>query len=49
MPPWDRTALETHANWLQEAPRLTWHPGQNLTFILDYLHRIFHDDAYLGI
>ena len=24
-------------------------PGPEPTFILDYLHRIFHDDAYLGI
>ena len=47
--PWDRLALQTHANWLQGAPHLAWHPSRDLTFILDNLHRIFHDDAYLGI
>ena len=47
--PWDRIALDTHANWLQDAPHLAWHPGRDLTFILDNLHRILHDDAFLGI
>jgi hypothetical protein len=47
--PWDRLALQTHPNWLQEAPHLVWHPGRDLTFILDNLHRVLNDDGYLGI
>lgn len=46
--PWDRLALQTHANWLREAPHLAWHPRRDLIFILDNLHRLFHEDAYLG-
>jgi hypothetical protein len=47
--PWDRLALETHPNWLQDARHLVWHPGRNLSFILDNLYRVLNDDAYLGI
>jgi hypothetical protein len=47
--PWDRVALQTHPNWLQEAPHLAWHPGRDLAFVLDNLHRVFNNDAYLGI
>ena len=37
--PWDRIALQTHANWAQEAPHLVWHAGRDLSFILDNVHR----------
>ena len=47
--PWDRIALETHANWAQEAPRLAWHSGRDLTFILDNLHEVLNADDYLGV
>ena len=47
--PWDRIGLESHANWAQEAPRLAWHAGRDLTFILANVHEVLNADDYLGV
>ncbi len=47
--PWDRIALQTHANWAQEAPHLVWHAGRDLSFILDNVHEVLNTNDYLGI
>lgn len=47
--PWDRIALETHVNWAQKAPRLAWHAGRDLTFILDNVHEVLNAYDYLGV
>ena len=45
--PWDRGALYNY-NWAQQAPRLAWHAGRDLTFVLENVHEILNADDYLG-
>ena len=47
--PWDRLALQTHPNWLQEAPAFGLASRAEPDLHLDNLHRVLNDDGYLGI
>lgn len=47
--PWDCMGLNAHREWAQSARHLAWHPGRDLTFILDNVHGLLAADDYLGI
>lgn len=47
--PWDRLGLQGHPEWAQSARHLAWHPGRDLTFVLDNIHRLLNADDYVGV
>jgi hypothetical protein len=46
--PWDRLALESHADWAQKHPHDAWNPTRDITFVLSNVHNILNADDYLG-
>jgi hypothetical protein len=46
--PFDRAALESHANWPSQYLMTTWTPLRDLTFILIEIHETLNADDYLG-
>jgi hypothetical protein len=47
--PWDRVALQSHAQWALSHPRASWHAGRTLTFVLDNIHELLNAGDYLGV
>ncbi len=42
--PWERHAT-THNNWTTTHPRLTWHAGRDLAFVLEDLHVLINSSV----
>ena len=45
--PWDRRGSQ-HNNWARDFPALAWHPGRDLTFILEDLHGLLTANSLAG-
>jgi hypothetical protein len=46
--PWDRIALESHADWAQRHPHEVWNPTRDITFVLSNVRNVLNADDYLG-
>lgn len=47
--PYDRVAIDSHANWKQEHPNYLWDPDIGLVQVLRHIHDLLNGDDYLGI
>jgi hypothetical protein len=47
--PWDRIALESHADWAQRYPHEVWNPTRDITFVLSNVRNVLNADDYLGV
>ena len=47
--PFDRLALSSHAEWREQHPRQVWDSSKDLTWLLQILHEMLHNDDYRGI
>lgn len=47
--PWDRVALDGHADWPTRYPMQAWNPQRDLAFYLQNVWEVLNADDYLGI
>ena len=47
--PFDRVALHVHPDWTRKHPRRAWDSSRDLTWLLQILHEMLHNDDYTGI
>ncbi len=47
--PFDRLALSSHSEWREQHPRRVWDSSKDLTWLLQILHEMLHNDDYTGI
>ena len=47
--PYDRLALPGHADWPKQFPHLCWQPSYDITFYLEQVFELLHDDEYIGV
>jgi len=46
---YDRVALDGHRNWLTEHPRTAWDATRDLTWWVNRISDLLHDDDYEGV
>ena len=47
--PFDLVALHSHSEWKEQHPRRVWDSSKDLTWLLQILHEMLHNDDYTGI
>jgi hypothetical protein len=47
--PYDRLAMNGHDNWQSEFPYLWWKPEYDITFYLQQVYDVLHDEDYTGV
>jgi hypothetical protein len=47
--PYDRLAMNGHQNWEAEFPHLWWRPEYDITFYLQQVYDILHDEDFIGV
>ncbi len=47
--PYDRVALDGHANWKLEHPRYAWETTRDVAWFLSVIHDLLNDDDYEGV
>jgi hypothetical protein len=47
--PYDRLAMNGHENWKSEFPHLWWKSDCDITFYLQQIYEVLHDEDYTGV
>ena len=47
--PYDRLAFQGHPDWPRDFPHLCWQSSYDITFYLEQVYELLHDEDYLGV
>jgi hypothetical protein len=47
--PFDRVGLQGHTDWPTTFPHQCWRPNHDITFYLEFVYDLLHDEDYEGI